>query len=116
MDHSFVLFVIFSFILIALLVFVVFFFNQLKQIKGHFKWSQSIIYVLGSICILISLTLSYFIYLHFSLTFAIVIFAVLNGMAIFLLYRASLIFRRVRRDFIEPQIRNKTLRSRNEPR
>ncbi len=99
MDHSFVLFVIFSFILIALLVFVVFFFNQLKQIKGHFKWSQSIIYVMGSICILISLTLGYFIYLHFSLGLAVAVFAILNAMAIFLLYRASLIFRKGKRDF-----------------
>ena len=94
MDPSFLFFIVFSFVLISLFVFVLLFVDQLKKIGRQFKWRQSIIYVLGSAFILVSLTLGYFIYLHFSLKLALAVFGVLNGSAIFLLRRASKILRK----------------------
>ncbi len=89
MDPSFLFFVLFSFVLIALFVFVLLFVDQLKRIGRQFKWKQSVIYVLGSAFILASFALGYFIYLRLSLELALIIFGVLNGSAIFLLWRAS---------------------------
>ncbi len=94
MDPSFLFFVIFSFVLIALFVFVLLFVDQLKRIGRQFKWRQSVIYVLGSAFILVSFALGYFIYLRLSLELALIIFGVLNGSAIFLLWRASKILRK----------------------
>ncbi len=94
MDPSFLIFVLFSFILIALFVFISLFVDQLKKIGRQFKFRQSIIYVLGSAFILVSFALGYFIYLRLSLKLALVVFGVLNGSAVFLLWRASKILRR----------------------
>jgi hypothetical protein len=89
----FIFYIGFSFVLIALIIFTLFFINQLREIRGHFKWQQSIIYLLGSVFILVALSLTYFIYLYFSIPLAIAIFIVLNGTAIYLLRRASFILR-----------------------
>ena len=93
MELSFIFYIVFSFVLIALIIFTLFFINQLKEIRGHFKWQHSIIYILGSVFILVALSLAYFIYLYFSIALAISVFIVLNGTAIFLLRRASSILR-----------------------
>ena len=92
-ELSFIFYIVFSFVLIALIIFTLFFINQLKEIRGRFKWQYSIIYLLGSVFILVALSLAYFIYLHFSIVLAIAVFIVLNGTAIFLLRRASSILR-----------------------
>jgi len=93
MDLYFLYFVLFSFILIALILFMVFFTDELKNIKGHFKWKQYIIYLSGSLFILVSISLSYFIYLHGPIWLALSIFIAFNGVAIYFLYRASTILR-----------------------
>ncbi len=93
MDLYFLYFVLFSFILIALILFMVFFTDELKDIKGHFKWRQYIIYLLGSLFILASISFSYFIYLHGPIWLAVLIFIALNATAVYFLYRASTIVR-----------------------
>lgn len=91
MDSYFLYFVLFSFILVALILFIVFFTDELKQIKGLFKWRQYIVYLLGSLFILVSISLSYFIYLHGPIWLAILVLAALNATAVYFLYRASTI-------------------------
>lgn len=93
MDLYFLYFVLFSFILIALILFMVFFTDELKDIKGHFKWKQYIIYLLGSLSILASISLSYFVYLYGPIWLALSIFIAFNGVAVYFLYRASTIVR-----------------------
>ncbi|PIV20815.1 MAG: hypothetical protein COZ69_02540 [Deltaproteobacteria bacterium CG_4_8_14_3_um_filter_45_9] len=93
MDLYFLYFVLFSFVLIALVLFMVFFTDELKRIQGHFKWKQYIVYLSGSLFILASILLSYLIYLHRPIWLAIFIFAVFNAMAVYFLYRASTIVR-----------------------
>ena len=93
MDLYFLYFVLFSFILIALILFMVFFTDELKDIKGHFKWKQYIIYFLGSLSILASISLSYFVYLHGPIWLALSIFIAFNGVAVYFLYRASTVVR-----------------------
>jgi hypothetical protein len=72
---------------------MVFFTDELKDIKGHFKWKQYIIYILGSLSILASISLSYFVYLHGPIWLALTIFIAFNGVAVYFLYRASTIVR-----------------------
>jgi membrane-bound ClpP family serine protease len=93
MDLYFLYFVLFSFILIALILFILFFTDELKQIKGDFKWKQYIVYLLGSLFILASILLSYFVYLHGPIWLAISVFIAFNATAIYFLYRASTIVR-----------------------
>jgi hypothetical protein len=93
MDAYFLYFVLFSFILIALILFILFFTDELREIKGYFKWKQYIVYLLGSLFILVSISLSYFIYLHGPIWLAILIFAAFNATAIYFLYRASTVVR-----------------------
>ncbi len=93
MDSYFLYFVLFSFILIALILFIVFFTDELKQMKGQFKWGQYIVYLLGSLFILASISFSYFVYLYGPLWLAISIFVALNATAVYFLYRASTIVR-----------------------
>jgi lipopolysaccharide export LptBFGC system permease protein LptF len=97
MESSFIFYLVFSFVLVALIIFTMFFINQFKEIRGYFRWRHSIIYLLGSVLILIALSLSYFIYLHLSIPLAVGVFVVLNGTAVYLLRRASSIFRGDRR-------------------
>jgi len=89
MDSYFLYFILFSFLLIALILFIVFYTNELKEIKGYFKWKQYIVYLLGSLFILASLSLSYILHLYGSIELGISIFAVFNAIAIYFLYRAS---------------------------
>jgi hypothetical protein len=93
MDTYFLYFVLFSFILIALILFILFFTDELKEIKGQFKWKQYIVYLLGSLFILMSISLSYFVYLHTPIWLAILIFVAFNATAVYFLYRASTIVR-----------------------
>ena len=102
MDSSFILFVLFSFILIALFIFILLYIDQLQKIRRYFKWRQSIIYLLGSVSILVSLALSYFISRFFSVKLAIVVLILLNGTAVYLLRRASTILRRDGKEGQEP--------------
>jgi hypothetical protein len=97
MESSFIFYLVFSFVHVALIIFTMFFINQFKEIRGYFRWTHSIIYLLGSVLILIALSLSYFIYLHLSIPLAVGVFVVLNGTAVYLLRRASSIFREDRR-------------------
>jgi hypothetical protein len=91
MDFYFLYLVLFSFILIGLTFFIIFFTDELKEIRSHFKRGQYIIYILGSLFILVSLSLSYFIYFHGNLWLAISVFIAFNGMAAYFLYKASTI-------------------------
>lgn len=91
MDFYFLYFVLFSFILVALTLFIIFFTDGLKQIKGHFKWRQYVVYLLGSFFILVSISLSYFIYLHGPFWVAALVLAAFNAIAVYFLYRASMI-------------------------
>lgn len=91
MDLYFLYFVLFSFILVALILFIVFFTDELKQMKGHFRWRQYAVYLLGSFFILASISLSYFIYLHGPVWVAALVFAAFNAAAVYFLYRASTI-------------------------
>jgi hypothetical protein len=95
MDLYFLYFVLFSFILVALILFILFFTDELKQIKGHFKWRQYIVYLLGSFFILGSISLSYFIYLHGPVWLAILAFVAFNATAVYFLYRASMIVKEI---------------------
>ncbi len=96
MDLYFLYFVLFSFILVALILFILFFTDELKQIKEHFKWRQYIIYLLGSFFILVSISLSYFIYLHGPVWLAILAFVAFNATAVYFLYRASTIVKEIK--------------------
>ena len=89
MDSYLLTFILFSFILIALILFMVFYTNELKKIKGQFKRKQYIVYLLGSLFLLASLSLSYLPYLYGSIWLAISIFIAFNGIAVYFLYRAS---------------------------
>jgi drug/metabolite transporter (DMT)-like permease len=91
MDLYFLYFILFSFILIALILFLVFFKDELKEMKRHFKWKQYIIYLLGSLCILVSISLSYLLYFMGYMGLAISIFVVFNASAVYFLYQASTI-------------------------
>jgi len=93
MDFYFLYFVLFSFILISLILFIIFFTDQMKEIKGHFKRKQSVVYFLGSLFILVSISLSYFVYLHGPIWLALSVFIAFNGVAVYFLYRASTIVR-----------------------
>jgi hypothetical protein len=72
---------------------MIFFTDELKDIKGHFKWKQYIIYLLGGLFILASISFSYIIYLHGPLWLAVLIFVAFNATAVYFLYRASTIVR-----------------------
>jgi len=91
MDLHFLYFVIFSFILISLTLFIIFFTDELREIKGRFNWKQSIVYVLGSLFILVSMSLSYFIYLHGPIWLSLSVFVAFNTAAVYFLHRASTI-------------------------
>jgi len=93
MGSPLVFYIVFSFVLVDLIIFAMFFIRQFKEIRGHFSLRHSIIYLLGSAFILIALSLSYFVYLYLSIPLAIGVFVVLNGTAVYLLYRASSISR-----------------------
>ena len=88
-ESNFLYFVLFSFILIALILFILYFMDELKGIKAHFKLRQYIVFILGSLFILVSLSLSYFLYLYGSIWIAIAVFLAFNGVATYFLYRAS---------------------------
>jgi len=93
MDSYFLYFILFAFLLIALILFIVFYTNELKEIKGYFKWKQYIAYLLGSLFILASLSLSYILHLYGSIELAIFIFTTFNAIAIYFLYRASTVIK-----------------------
>ncbi|HUL37982.1 MAG TPA: hypothetical protein VLW47_09860 [Thermodesulfobacteriota bacterium] len=93
MDLHFLYFVIFSFILISLILSIIFFTDELRQIKGGFRLRQSIVYILGTLFILMSIPFSYFIYLHGPIWLAFAVFGALTGAAVYFLYRASTIMR-----------------------
>jgi hypothetical protein len=77
--------------LISLILFIIFFTDELKEIKGRFRWKQSIVYILGSLFILVSISLSYFIYLHGPIWLAFSVFVAFNAAAVYFLHRASTI-------------------------
>jgi hypothetical protein len=93
MDSYLLYFILFSFILIALILFMVFYTNELKEIKGQFKRKQYIVYLLGGFFILASLSLSYLLYLYGSIWLAIAIFISFNAIAVYFLYRASTVMK-----------------------
>jgi membrane protease YdiL (CAAX protease family) len=68
---------------------MVFYTNELKKIKGQFKRKQYIVYLLGSLFLLASLSLSYILLRYGSLELAIGIFIAFNAIAVYFLYRAS---------------------------
>ncbi len=93
MDVYFLYFVLFSFVLIAIILFIIFFLDELKEIKGHFRWRQYIIYLLGSLFILTSISLSYFLYLYGPLWLSLFAFIALTIIATYFLYKASTILK-----------------------
>lgn len=88
-DLNFLYFVLFSFVLIALILFILYFMDSLKAIREFFRWRQYMIYILGSLFILTSFSLSYFLYLHGPLWLALTVFFTFNGIATYFLYKAS---------------------------
>lgn len=88
-DLSFLYFVLFSFVLIALILFILYFVDGLKEIRKFFRWRQYIIYILGSLFILASLSFSYFLYLHGPLWLAISVLITFNGVAAYFFFKAS---------------------------
>ena len=88
-DPSFLYFVLFSFVLIALILFILYFMDGLKEIKEFFRWRQYIIYILGSLFILASFSLSYFIYFHGPLWLALSVLLTFNGVAAYFFFKAS---------------------------
>lgn len=93
MDSYLLYFILFSFLLIALILFIVFYTNELKEIKGQFKRKQYIVYLLGSLFILASLSLSYLLYLYGFIWLAISLFIAFNAIAVYFLYRASTVIK-----------------------
>jgi hypothetical protein len=93
MDSYLLYFILFSFILIALILFMVFYTNELKKIRGQFKRKQYIVYLMGSLFILASISLSYLLYLYGSIWLAISLFIAFNAIAVFFLYRASTVMK-----------------------
>ena len=89
MDSYLLTFILFSFILIALILFMVFYTHELKEMKGQFKRKQYVVYLLGSLFILVSISLSYLLYLYGPIWLAISLFIAFNTIAIYFLYRAS---------------------------
>lgn len=89
MDLNFLYFVLFSFVLIGLILFILYFLDELRGINKHFKWRQYVIYLLGSLFILTSFSLSYFLYLHGPLWLAISALIVFNGAAAYFFYKSS---------------------------
>ncbi len=84
MDPYFLYFVLVSFILVALILFILSFTDELKQIKGHFKWRQYIVYLLGSFFILGGISLSYFDCLRRGpVWLAILAFVAFNAIAVY---------------------------------
>jgi hypothetical protein len=88
-DVSFLYFVLFSFVLIALVLFILYFMDGLKEIRKFFRWRQYIIYILGSLFILASFSFSYFLYLHGPLWLAISVLIIFNGAATYFFYKSS---------------------------
>lgn len=88
-DLNFLYFVLFSFVLIALILFILYFLDKLKEIKMLFRWRQYIIYILGSLFMLVSFSLSYFLYLHGPLWLALAVLFTFNGVATYFLYKAA---------------------------
>ena len=88
-DVSFLYFVLFSFVLIALVLFILYFMDGLKEIRKFFRWRQYIIYILGSFFILASFSFSYFLYLHGPLWLALSVLITFNGVAAYFFFKAS---------------------------
>ena len=88
-DLSFLYFVLFSFVLIALVLFILYFIDGLKEIKKFFRWRQYIIYIFGSLFILASFSFSYFLYLHGPLWLALSVLITFNGVATYFFFKAS---------------------------
>jgi hypothetical protein len=88
-DLSFLYFVLFSFVLIALILFILYFIDGLKEIKEYFRLRQYIIYLLGSLFILASFSLSYFLYLHGPIWLALSVLITFNAVATYFFYKAS---------------------------
>lgn len=88
-DLNFLYFVFFSFVLIALILFILYFMDELRGISKHFRWKQYIIYILGSLFILASLSFSYFLYLHGPLWLALSVLITFNGVAAYFFYKSS---------------------------
>jgi membrane protein implicated in regulation of membrane protease activity len=68
---------------------MVFYTHELKEMKGQFKRKQYRIYLLGSLFILVGISLSYLLSLYGPLWLAITLFIALNAIAVYFLYRAS---------------------------
>jgi len=89
LDLSFLYFVLFSFVLIALILFILYFIDGLKEIREYFRLRQYIIYLLGSLFIITSFFLSYFLYPHGSLWLALSVLITFNGVAAYFFFKAS---------------------------
>jgi hypothetical protein len=88
-DASFLYFVLFSFVLIALILFILYFMDGLKEIRKFFRWRQYIVYIFGSLFILASFSFSYFLYLHGPVWLAISVLIIFNGAATYFFYKSS---------------------------
>jgi len=89
LDLSFLYFVLFSFVLIALILFILYFIDGLKEIREYFRLRQYIIYLLGSLFILVSFSLSYFLYLYGPLWLALSVLITFNAVAVYFFFKAS---------------------------
>jgi len=89
LDLSFLYFVLFSFILIALILFIIYFIDGLKDIREYFRLRQYIIYVLGTLFILASFSLSYFLYLYGPWWLALSVLIAFNAIPVYFFFKAS---------------------------
>jgi len=89
LDISFLYFVLFSFVLIALILFILYFIDGLKEIREYFRLRQYIVYILGSLFILVSFSLSYFLYLYGPPWLALSVLVAFNAIAAYFFFKAS---------------------------
>lgn len=97
LDLSFLYFVLFSFVLIALILFILYFIDGLKEIREYFRLRQYIIYILGSLFILVSFSLSYFLYLNRLFWLALSVLITFNTIATYFFFKASHMVSEVKR-------------------
>ena len=92
MGLHFFYFVLFFSLLIAIILFIIYFIDELKKIKGYFKCKQYCICILGSSFIVVGLSLSCFLYFYEFLLLVLFIFIAFNGVAAYFPYEVSIIF------------------------
>ena len=90
--HFFYL-ILFSSMLIAIILFIICFVDEFKKIKGHFKYKQYFICILGNSFILTGLSLSCLLYFYKFFLLGLSVFIAFNGIVAYFLYEASIVIK-----------------------